>query len=124
MFRIHPFRFASRALSGHRIPPPDVAAGAHWAVTARAGVDDDFLHGGTAIGERLVDRAFEFDRIAAAPAAVGGDYQLRARIFDAILDGVGGTAAEYDRVHGADARTGLHGDHSLRNQGHVNHHPV
>ena len=44
MFRIHPFRFASGALSGHRILPPHIAAGAHGAVAARAGVDDDFLH--------------------------------------------------------------------------------
>src|ERR1700676_72679 len=124
MFGIHPFRFASRALPGQRIVPPDVAAGAHWAVGARAGVNDDFLHGGTAVGERLVDRAFEFDRIAAAPAAVGGDYEPRARIFDAILDGVGGKAAEYHRGHGADARTGLHGNHGFRNPGHVNHDPI
>ena len=35
-------------------------------------------------------------------------------IVDAIDDGVGGEAAEDDRVHGADAGAGEHGDGQLR----------
>ncbi len=120
MLRVHPFGFANCALSGHRVLPPNIAAGAHWAVTARAGINDDVLHRRTAVGERLVDRALELDCVAAAPAAIGGDHERRTRVFDAIFDGVGGKAAENHRVHGADAGAGLHGDHGLRNQGHVN----
>ncbi len=97
-----------------------IAAGAHGAVAARAAVHDDALNAGAAVGQRLVHRALQFDGMAAAPAAVGGDHELGARILDAVLDGVGGKAAENHRMHGADAGTGLHGDHRLRNQRHVN----
>ena len=106
-------------MSGHRVVPPMVASGAHGAVAARAAVDDDALNAGAAVGQRLVDRALQFDGVAAAPAAVGGDHELGARILDAVLDGVGGEAAENHRVHGADAGAGLHGNHGLGNQGHV-----
>ncbi len=91
---------------------------------ARASIDDDVLHGFAALGQRLVDRALEFDRMAAAPAAVGGDHELGAGIFDSILDRVGGKAAEHHRMHRADAGAGLHGDHCLGNQRHVNDHAI
>ena len=40
-------------------------------------------------------------------------------IVDAIDDGVGGKSAEDDRVHGADASAGQHGDGKLRHHAHV-----
>ena len=63
---------------------------------------------------------FSSTGVAAAPAAIGGDHQLGACVFDAVLDGVRGKAAENHRVHGADAGARVHGDHRLGNQRHVN----
>ncbi len=104
--------------------PPDIAARAHLAGRAGASIDDDALHGFAALGQRLVDRGFQFDRVAAAPTAIGGNDELRAGIFDPILDGVRGKSAEHHRMHGADARAGLHGDDDLGDQRHVDDHSI
>ncbi len=75
-------------------------------------------------GERLVDRGLELDDAAAAAPAVGGDDQARARVLDAIADGIEGEAAEHHRMHRADPRAGLHGDDRLGNHRHVDHDAV
>ena len=41
--------------------------------------DDDPLDARQPAGERLVGRGFQLDDVAAAPAAIGGDHELRAR---------------------------------------------
>ncbi len=96
-----------------------VARGQHLALAAEPCINDHALYGLAALGQGLVDRAFELDAVAAAPAAVGGNHELRTGVFDAILDGIGGKAAEYYGMHGADARAGMHCNHRLGDQGHV-----
>ena len=56
---------------------------------------------------------------SAPVAAVGGDDQLRLGVIDAVGEGVGGEAAEDDRVRRADAGAGEHGDRQLRDHRHV-----
>src|SRR5260370_25837224 len=118
MGRIHPFGFRGRALSGSGVLPPYVAAGAHRAVAAGAGIHDDVLHGRTAVGERPVDRALELDWMAAAPAAIGGDHELRPPAFDAVFGPVGRKAPENHPVHRAPTGTGLPREPPLPHPGH------
>src|ERR1700674_1641900 len=124
MLRIQPFGFASDSLSGYRVVPPHIASRAHVAGGAGTPIDDHFLYRFAALGQRLVDCSFEFDGGAAAPPGVGRNHELRAGVFDSILDGVIGKTAEYPRVHGADARAGLHGHHRLWNQRHIDDHAI
>ncbi|MDH6225791.1 hypothetical protein M2169_002761 [Streptomyces sp. MJP52] len=76
------------------------------------------------LGERLVHGGLEGGRLAAAPAAVGGDDHLGVGVLDAGGQRVGGEASEDHGVRGADAGTGQHRDGRLRDHGHVDGHPV
>ena len=62
--------------------------------------------------------------MTAAIAAVGRDQEPRAGVLDAILEREGREAAEHHRMHGADARAGMHRDHDLGHQRHVDHDAV
>src|ERR1700722_20647103 len=102
MLSIQPFGFASDSLSGYRVVPPHIASRAHVAGGAGTPIDNHFLYRFAPFGQRLVDCSFEFDRVAAAPPGISRNHELRAGVFDSILDGVRGTPAEYHRVHCAD----------------------
>ena len=80
---------------------------------------DHALHARAAAAEGLVGGALELDRLAAAPAAVGSDDELRLRVLDAIAQRGSREAAEHHRVDRADAVAGVHGDHDLGHQRHV-----
>ena len=101
-----------------------ITGGLHLASAAQARIDDHVLDGAAALGERLVDRALQLDPYAPAPAAIRRDDHFCARVFDPVLDGIGGKSAENDRVNGTDTRTGVHRDHGLGNQRHVDDHAV
>ena len=66
----------------------------------------------------------ERDDLAATPAAVGGDDDVGLGVVDPIDDGLGGKAAEDDRVRSADPGAGEHGDDQLWNHRHVKRNTV
>ena len=74
-----------------------------------------FLMDGVSL-ERLVGHLFERHDLAATIAPVGGDEKHRLRVVDAVTQRLRAEAAEDDAVHGADARTGEHGDGELGNE--------
>ena len=85
---------------------------------AGAPVDDHVAHGG-AIGERFVDGVLELHFLAAPPAAIGGDDDLRIQILDAGLQRLRRESAEDDAVGDAEARAGQQRDRQLRDHRHV-----
>ena len=74
--------------------------------------------------ERLVDGRLEADGLAAPPAAVGGDDQLRLGVVDAVRQRLGAEAAEDDRVRRPEPRAGEHRDRQLGDHRHVDRDPV
>src|ERR1700722_9465196 len=76
---------ADRRLAFHHLVPPHIAPRFHRHVLAGAPVDDDALDRRAARLQRLIDGGLEADAATAAPAAVGGDDELRAGILDAVL---------------------------------------
>ena len=124
MLSIDPFGIATHGLSRYSVVPPHIAACMHLARRAGASIDDNALHGFATLRQRLVDRSFKFDGVSSAPSGIGGNDELRAGIFDPILDGVRGKSTEYDRMHGADARAGLHRNNGLGDQWHVDNHAI
>ncbi|MNC41636.1 hypothetical protein D3C75_904100 [compost metagenome] len=62
--------------------------------------------------------------LAAAHAGIGGDHQAAVGVEDAVAQGIRGEAAEYHRVHGADACAGEHGTGGFGDHRHVDAHPV
>jgi hypothetical protein len=90
---------------------PLVATGDHVALAAGALEDDDVLDAFAAAHERRLRRRWlERDVLAAAELAVGSDQHDGAGVVDAVAQRLGREAAEDDRVDGADAGAGLHGD--------------
>ena len=103
----------------HQVVPPVVAAGLHVDVARRCG---GRRRPSAPIGdfcEAVIDVRLERDDLAAPPAAVGGDDELRLGVVVAVGDGVGAEAAEDDRVRRADPGTGQHGDRQLGDHRHV-----
>ena len=82
------------------------------------------LDGLAALGQRLVRRRLELYRVSAAPAAVGGDQQLGAGVFDSVLQRRRREAAEHDRMDGPDPVAGVHRDDRLRHQRQIDRDPV
>ena len=64
------------------------------------------------------------DAGAPAVAAVGGDHHLDPAVLDPRGQGVGGEAAEHDRVRGADPGAGQHRHRGLGDHRQVDRHPV
>ena len=102
------------------VVPPEIAALLELDFVIGAAKHDDLLDGSGqpfALGvferERLVHILLERHHGAAAEAAVRGDDQPGLRVLDAVGDGLGAEAAEYDRMHRADAGAGEHGDGGL-----------
>ena len=108
------------------VVPPHVATLDHG--RARALVADPADHEHVLDGrgrlERFVDGRLERRRLAAAPAAVGGDDELRLRVVDPVAQRLGGEPAEDDRVRRADPGAGQHRDGQLRDHRHVDGDPV
>ena len=76
------------------------------------------------LGDRLVDRRLERRRLAAPPAAVGGDDELGLGVVDPPGERLGREAAEDHRVRRADPGAGEHRDRQLRDHRHVDRDPV
>jgi len=85
---------------------------------------DDALNARAPAGEGGVGGGLELDRVAAAPAAVGGDHQPRLGVLDPILQCRRRKTAEHHRMDGTDAVAGVHRDQYLRHQRHVDDHAV
>ena len=76
------------------------------------------------MGQGLVGGGLEFDDLAAAVAAIGGDHGCGAGVLDAVLQRLRGKAAKHHRVNGADARAGLHGNRRFGHHGHIDDYAV
>ncbi len=76
------------------------------------------------LDDGLVDGRLERRGGAAAVAAVGGDDDLGLAVLEPRGEGVGGEAAEDDRVRCADARAGQHRHDGLGDHRHVDRDPV
>ena len=71
--------------------------------------------------DRLIEQRLVLDDAPDFDAAARRKNQLGCRIVDAGRKLVGGKAAEYDRMHRADASAGEHGNGRLRHHRHVQH---
>ena len=76
------------------------------------------------VRDRLVGVVLEADLLAAPPAAVRGDQDLRAAVVDPARQRLRGEPAEHDRVRRADPGAGEHRDRQLRDHRHVDRDPV
>src|SRR5690606_1453341 len=87
--------------------------------------------------EHVLDRgapSLSFERLVRVPlqrydsppavAAVGGDQQPGTSVLNTVAQGIGGEAAENDRVRGTDPRTCQHRDRGFRDHRQVDGHPV
>jgi hypothetical protein len=70
-------------------------------------------------GDRFVEQALVGYCLAAAHAGIRGDDQFRGRVVDTRGQRSGSKATEDDRVDGADACAGEHGEHRLGDHRHV-----
>ena len=109
---------------GCLVVPPGVASGFHLDGVFRALQDDDAFHLAVAVLERGVDVGLERHDLAAPPAAVGGDDELRTAVREPVLDGVRAEPAEDHRMHRADPRAGEHGNRRFRHQRQVEDDPI
>src|SRR5581483_1029351 len=89
-----------------------------------APIHDDTLYARASARQGLIGGCLELDDIAATPAAIGGDHELRAGILDSVLEGERREAAEHDRMDRTDAVAGMHRHDRLRNEGHVDDDPI
>src|SRR5450830_1374462 len=122
---LDPDRFAVGALAIDQLVQPDIPALLEGDVAGGALVDDDVADGvAAAQRQRFVDDGFQGQTLAAAQLFVGGDDGHGAGVDDALLQGLGGKAAEDDGVGGADAGAGLHGGHAFDRHRHVDDDPV
>ena len=119
-------RFGGR-VGGHLarfVVPPDIAARLHLDGVLRAAQHDHAAHVAVAVLERGIHVGLERHDLAAPPAAVGGDDQLRAAVAEPVLDRLRAEPPEHHRVHRADPRAGEHGHRRLGHQRQVEHHAV
>ena len=102
------------------VVPPDIAAlgHRHGRRVPEAAHDEDMLDAGAPV-DGLVGRRLQLDRLAAAPAPVRGDDELRLGVVDARRERLGREAAEDHRVGRADAGAGQHRDRELGDHRHV-----
>src|SRR3546814_5607459 len=103
-------------LAVHDVVPPLVDGLVPVHLLAGTTYHQDVLHGSVAareLGDGTVHGRLECGRGAAAVTTVGGDDHLGAAVLDPGGQGVGGEAAEHDRVRGAEAGAGEHRDDTL-----------
>jgi hypothetical protein len=122
---LHHLRGADGLRQGqlHELVVPVVAPRLHPDLVGRALDDDHRFHRGGVL-DRVVDDLLELDDLAVHEAAVGGEDHARLRVLDSLLQRVHAEAAIDHRVDGADLRGRQHGDHDLRDAGHVDGDPV
>ena len=115
------------ALAVDDVVPPHVAAVLHRGPAVERiadAADDEGVLDRRGRRQGVVDGRLERRRLAAPPAAVGGDDELRLRVVDAVAQRLGREPAEDDGVRRADARAGEHGDGQLGDHRHVDGDPV
>ena len=121
MLGTHPLGFAGGRLGRHEFVHPVVVA-VPSNLSTSAPIDDDAANARTlARGESVIDDGLQRQCFAAPQLLVGGDDERCARVLDSILQALRREPPENHRVSGADARTGLHRDHTLDAHGHVDH---
>ena len=81
-------------------------------------------HGVAALAQGLVQQGLVRNDLAATRARIGRHDDRRPGIVNAAGQGVAGKAAKHHRVNGPQAHRGQHGNHRLRDHGHVDQHPV
>ena len=123
IFRVHVLGGAIGSGGGHQVVPPVVAAVNHLHGRAGAAKDDHMLDGVARV-HGFIDGALELNLVAAAVARVLREDCDAAGVVDAVGDGVGGKAAEDNRVDGADAGAGQQGNGQLRGHAHVDGYAV
>ena len=124
MLRVHVLRRAVGRGGIGQFMRPAVAAVMPGDVFPRVPENDHAAHRMLAVVQRLVHGGLEAHELAAAASGVGGNDDLGAGVHHPVVERAGREAAENDRVHGADARAGVHGDDGFRAHRHVDHNPV
>ena len=109
---VHLLRLAFGGNVAHQVVPPLVASLAERHFLAGALEHHHRLHA-RAFLERFVGGLLERNDAPAAIAAVGGDHHFAAAVLDAVLERLGGEAAEHHAVDRADARASEHRDGKL-----------
>ena len=102
----------------HRIDPVDVAVG-HLGDELGALPDDRLLRLVLGQGDGLVEQRLVGHQVGGLDAGRRGDHDLGRGVVDAGGELGRGEPAEHDRVDGAQAGTGQHGDEGLRDHRHV-----
>ena len=90
----------------------------------RAGATDDQDRVDLHLRQGLVDIGLQRNVLAAAQTFVGCDDQVGTAVLDPAAQAVGRKAAEDDRMHRADPRTGQHGVGGLGDHGQIQGDPV
>ena len=67
----------------------------------------------TAQGQGFIDDGFQGQLLAAAHLVVGGNDDFGAGVLDAVTQTLRRETAKHHRVRGTNARTGLHGGHTI-----------
>ena len=118
VFGVELGRRTFRVRLGHGLVVPDVAALLEGDGLLSA-LDDDYFFNRGRLCDSFVDGVLEREGRALPVATVGSHDELRFGIVDAVGEGFGGEAAEYDGVRCADSRAGEHGDREFGNHRHV-----
>ena len=124
MFRVHVLRRAIGRNGIGQFMRPAVALFAPGDVFPRVAEDDDPANRMFSVFQRPVHGILQAHEFPAAATGVGGNDDFGAGVHHPVVQRAGGKAAEHDRMHGADARAGVHGDDGFRAHRHVDHHPV
>ena len=108
-------RLADVRLSVDHVIPPEVA-GLHPLDLVLAAPDHNHLldRGAGVVLERGVHVGLERDHASATPAPIGGDHHARARVQDAVANGIAAESAENDAVDDPEAGAREHRDRQLR----------
>ena len=124
--RIFGVHFFARAIVGYTfldLVQPVVAAVDPADVLAGVPDNEDFLQRRRLLG-RGIDVGFERYGLAAADTLVGGNEDLGTAVLDTPGQRVRRKSAEYDGVHGTDARARKHRDGRFRDHRHVDRHAI
>ena len=121
MLCLHRHWWALRALPLQQLCKTHVTA-CHLAV-CRSGalIHKDMLHTFAAAHlQGIIHDGFEGQFLTPAHLEVGRDHGRSAHVHNPLLHRFGREPTEHHRMRGANARTGLHGHHTLNRHGHVN----
>ena len=108
----------------HRVGPVQIAPRRHLGLHLRSLQDDRVPRLVRGELDRAVEQGFVRQDLGALDAARGGDDHGGLGVVDPGRQLVRRKAAEHDRMHGADAGAGEHGDQGLRHHRHVDNDPV